>query len=188
MLQRHLSNTRSAMSCLPLAPLTSLTKLTKSQRRRARRKKLEGVELKTNQGQSAEINSITPNVIISSLRLVSGEDQAGENLTYQQKCIDHVHYVYAKNKFTSDTPVELIQEDPEMYFRKKFIVYAIDEPFNEIFTQRPSVTKYECIAHCKSLIENHCDSGDNIQNSTLMIYRKQIIRLAISKYERKYEN
>ena len=177
------------MSGIPLAPLTSLTKLTKSQRRRARRKKLEGVELKTNQGQSAEINSITPNVIISSLRLVSVEEhQVGENLTHQQKCIDHVHYVYAKNKFPSDTPVELIQEDPEMYFRKAFIVYAIREPFNSVFTQKPSVTKGQCIEHCKSLIENHCDSGDNIQNSIFMIYRKQIIRLAISKYERKYEN
>jgi hypothetical protein len=113
------------------------------------------------------------------------EESARKSLTWQQRCIDHTHYVLKLLKIkslTSRGQLELVQDHPEMYFRKAFIVYAAKEPVScDVFTDSPSVSEQECLVHCKTLIQDfNTRSLEEITENRLMIYRKSIIRKALS--------
>ena len=168
--------------------------LSKSQRRRIRKQKLEA-HLSCLQTPSDKIpsnktpyNNVSSNQSVS-LSVVVVEEKTENHLSWQQRCIDHTHYVLKKlnrPRINSVQQLEEVQDDPEMYFRKAFIVYAIRESFNPSLTDSPSVTKEKCIQHCKSLIKDPtCVMKDAtcvmemITDSPLMIYRKSIIKLAL---------
>jgi len=95
-----------------------------------------------------------------------------------EQCAKHVCYVYNKAKGH-----RLIQDDPEMYFRKRFIVRAVRN-YDGPVPSRPVVTKEQCVNHCKMMISRRtCEnySIEEIQDLTRgMIYRKSIIRLAVA--------
>ena len=200
----------------------------KSQRRRARRKKLEEINNPTLvnpvaakasqvqedpkvQNKDGTIHTeFTSKGLISTLCLKipirvarpPSVDQLVQKLSHQQKCIDHVHYVYKKLGCPAPIDYDILedlQDHSEMYFRKAFISYALRCTYNDILTVSPSVTEKQCLEHCKSLIhykdrvngikptesavktQNAEDMQDSIieNDRDLMIYRKQIIRLAL---------
>lgn len=108
------------------------------------------------------------------------------------KCIGHVQFVVKSQKLPREIPwsaIEELQDHPQMYFRKSFIAYAIQqkpEPCLEL------VTKEECVERCTKLTlcmrnkqypECHMDylTKRFIVPNFLMIYRKKIIREALQR-------